>query len=430
MKLLILDYCAEAQAYCAKRIEQFSQSDLEMLDLQVHLVNEADYLDRVQEADVLVIGSGVEDRAVAIARQAMTVVPWLHIVLFVKDESYGGGAFRQAHSAGARKVFPDSASSLDFLQELVAIHAEFRREGRTREGRVIAVTHAKGGVGATSIAAALAEVCSVYHRRTMLWDLDVETRDLSRSLTVSGAEAKVVSSWVNGSTEITRQSLTDALIPISSDVSVLMPPDRMAESMDLVCHTDGIEIVQRVAELSRVMFDTIVVDTAGRMGPATGALMRAADIVLVVIDDSILGLTAVDLHLSFVKTLVGGTDRILFLVNPYSGALEGLQQIAADLEPVHHLGEDAWRLPPIPNDPKGALWPGSGRTLYSMGQKSTRLSLERVAAELGLIETQAPNAQQGAIGNDAGGWLKRVFGKKESETLRLGTGDDVPGGGR
>jgi cellulose biosynthesis protein BcsQ len=335
--------------------------------------------------------------------------------MFVTDEAYGGGAFRAAHSVGVRKVFPDSASPLDFLQELVAIHAEFRKEGRTREGRVVAVTHAKGGVGATSIAAALAEVCSVYHRRTMLWDLDVETRDLSRSLTVNGVEAKVVSAWVNGSREISRESLKDALIPISSDVSVLMPPDRMAESMDLVCHVASIELVQRIIELSRVLFDVMIIDTGGRMGPATGAILRSADIVMIVIDDTILGLTAVDLYLTFVKTLVGGVDRIVFAVNPYSGGMLGVHQIAAELEPAHSLGELPWRLPAIPNDPKGAMWPGSGRTLYSMGQKSTRLVFDKIAREIGLIDASgrlpAPSAPTNGE-TPSGGWLSKLFGKK------------------
>ena len=409
----------EAQAFCAKRIEQFSQADVEMLDLKVKLVSEREYLDRISEADVLVIGSGVGERAIAIARNANSVAPWLHLVMFVTDEGYGGSAFKAAHSAGVRKVFPDSASPLDFLQELVAIHAEFRREGRAREGRVVVVTHAKGGVGATSVAAALAEVCSVYHRRTMLWDMDVETRDLSRSLTVNGVEAKVVSAWVNGSREVSRDSLKDALIPISSDVSVLMPPDRMAESMDLVCHTDSIALVQRIVEIARLLFDVVLIDTGGRMGPATGALLRSADVVMIVIDDTILGLTAVDLYLTFVKSLVGGTDRIVFLVNPYSGALLGVSQIAAELEPAHHLGEMPWRLPPVPNDPKAALWPGSGRTLYSMGQKATRAVLERIARDVNIIEPtpaspSAMGVQEAPTPTSSSGLLGRFFRRGSS----------------
>jgi MinD-like ATPase involved in chromosome partitioning or flagellar assembly len=424
MKLLILDNSSETQAFCAQRIEAFSSTDVEMLDLRVKLVGEKDFADRLQEADVLIIGSGVGDAGVTFARQAMSLVPWIHLIMFVTEEAYSGGAFRAAHSVGVRKVFPDNASPMDLLQELVAINAEFRREGRARQGKVVAVTHAKGGVGCTSVVAALGEVCSVYNRKTLLWDMDVETRDLSRSLTVSGPEAKVVSSWVNGSREISRDSLEDALIPISNEVSVLMPPDRMAESMDLVCHTDGMHIVERIIETSRVLFDVLICDTSGRMGPAAGALLRSADVVLVVIDDSILGLTAVDLYLSFVKTLVGGVDRIVFLVNPYSGALLGVPQIAAELEPAHRLGEAAWRLPPLPNDPKAALWPGSGRTLYSMGQRSTRAVLERVAKELKLIdyasgsnlaETSSypdPDVPNARDPESSSGWLQKMLGRR------------------
>jgi len=418
MRLLIVDRTAEGQATCARRIEAFNQSDIEMLDLRVKLVLDKDYMSQIRDADVLILGSGLGDTAAQIARSALTQMPWLHVVMYVTAEAYSGGAFRAAHAAGVRKVLPDEAKPLDLLQELVAIHAEFRREGRIREARIICVAHAKGGTGATSICAALAEVCSVYRRKTLLWDLDVETRDLCRSLTVNGSEAKVVSSWVNGTREISRDSICDALIPVSQDVSVLMPPDSMAEAMDLVCHTDGMALCQRMLELARAMHDVILIDSGGRIGPATGALMRLADEVLIVIDDTVLGLTALDLYLSYVKALVVGSERITFVVNGYSGSLLAVPQIEAELEPVHGLGPRPWRLPPVPVDPKASLWPGSGRTLYSLGQKSTRASLEEVAAELGLIN----RGEQPADNRRSGSWWERLLTRGKEE----GSDDLVP----
>lgn len=396
MRVLIVDSTAEGQSICARRIEAFNQSDVEMLDLRIKLVLDRDYQSQIRDADVIILGSGLGDGAIALVRSALSQMPWLHVVMYVTDEAYSGGAFRAAHAVGVRKVLPDSASPLDLLQELVAIYAEFRREGRTREGRVILVSHAKGGTGATSICAALAEVCSVHRKQTMLWDLDVETRDLCRALTVNGAEAKIVSSWVNGNREITRDSICDALIPISQEVSVLMPPDSMAEAMDLVCHTDGMLICQRLLDLARVMHDVILIDSGGRIGPATGLLMRSADDVLIVIDDTVLGLTALDLFLSYAKTLVVGPDRLSFVVNGYSGALLAVPQIEAELEPVHHLGERPWRLPPVPVDHKAAHWPASGHTLYSLGQKSTRAALEEIATGLQLIAPGGVEAGQDA----------------------------------
>ncbi|NMC63437.1 MAG: hypothetical protein GYA55_09760 [SAR324 cluster bacterium] len=144
MKILIVDSTAEAQAFCYRRLESFSQLDKETLDLQVRLSNDQEAMKYMTEADVLILGSGLGQTGVVLAKQAMVAVPWLHIIMFVTDELYGGGAFRAAQAVGVRKVFPDSASPIDFLQELVGIHAEFRREGRTREGKIIAIAHAKG----------------------------------------------------------------------------------------------------------------------------------------------------------------------------------------------------------------------------------------------------------------------------------------------
>ncbi len=389
MKLLIIDISTEAQAKCAKKIDYFSKSDVEMLDLKIKLANENNYKDILNEADVVILGADLGNNANNIAREIASATPWMNMIMFVKEQAYGGDVFRVAHSVGVRKVLVDTTSPLDFLQELVAIYTEFRKEGRAREGIIVVVNHAKGGVGATSICAALGEVCGGYNKRTLLWDLDVETRDLSRSLAPSGAEAKVVSSWVNGSRDISRESLKDALFPISNDVLMLMPPDCMAESMDLVCHTDSIALCSRILELSRVLFDVILVDTGGRMGPATGTIIRNCDISLTVMDDTVLGFTAVDLYLNFLKSLLGTSERIKFLVNAFSGNMLTKEQMESELEPAHKLGHDVWELDPLYYDSKASVWPGSGKTLYSAGSRQTRFAFEKMSAQLGLTSAGA-----------------------------------------
>ena len=299
---------------------------------------------------------------------------------------------------------------------MVAIHADFRKEGRTFEGRIVTILHAKGGVGATSVAAALGEVCSD-SRRTLLWDLDVETRDLSRALAAGGPEAKIVSGWVNGSTDINRETFRDALIPISSDVSMLTPPDRFAECMDLVCHADGMEIASRILELSRVLFDVVIVDTAGRMGPAVGEILRSSDIILLVTDASELGLTALDLLLTSVKPLIGGADRLRILINPLSE--DGVQKkdVTTFFDSVHNLSDAAWSLPIIPYHRKAASWPGSGSTLCSLGMKDLAHAFNDIAAKLMLIQgAGGVDGREGDLLGDTGyeqrGWLQRILKRR------------------
>jgi cellulose biosynthesis protein BcsQ len=191
--------------------------------------------------------------------------------------------------------------------------------------------------------------------------------------------------------------------------------------MDLVCHTESMAIAQRIAEVARADNDVVIIDTAGRLGPATGALIRNADIVLVVIDDSVLGVTAVDLFLSFVKSVVGSPERICFLVNPTAGAISSVEQIAAELEPAHRLGDRPWRMAPLPRDTKGTLWPGSGKTLYSMGGKAIRQTFEVAAKELGLLgEIEAGEvAPEADVSGEAGAprWFQRIFSRKRDGTV-------------
>ncbi len=418
MKILICDCSTEGQAFVARRFDEFSQGDLETLDVKLKLINEKDVGDKVAETDVVILGSRMGEAAISVARQVHSIAPWVHIVMFVSDDGYGGMAFRSAHSVGVRKVFQDSASPLDFLQELVGINAEFKRAGRTREAKVIVISHAKGGVGATTVAAALAEVSSVYNRTTLLWDLDVESRDLSRSLQAVGQESSIISSWVSGTGELTREAIKFAAVPIDPNVSVLPPPDSMAEAIDLVCHIESVTLVQRVVELAKLSYDAIVVDTAGRLGPATGALMRMADEVVVVIDDTVFGITAVDMYLNYIKNLVGDAGHLKFLVNPFSGALLGPEQIAAELEPAHKLGDVPWTLPALSNDPKASGWAGSGHTLYSLGSKSTRKTLEEIANTLGLIEIVRKEDDVSSSDESVSGEKLGVF-KKIISKIRL-----------
>jgi cellulose biosynthesis protein BcsQ len=386
MKILVCDATTEGQAFCARRFEEFSQADLEMLDVKLKLVSDREVADKVSETDVLVLGSGLGEGAISVARQAHAIAPWVHKIMFVTDAGYGGMAFRSAHSVGVRKVFQDSASPLDFLQELVAILSEFRKAGRAREGRVVAIVHAKGGVGATTVAAALAEVCSANNKSALLWDLDIESRDLSRSLQAIGREGDLIGEWVSGNKELTKEAIREAAVPIDPQVSVLTPPASMAEAMDLVCHIDTVSLVQRIVELAKLSYDCLIVDTAGRLGPATGTIMRLADEVVFVIDDTVFGVTAMDMHLGHVKTLLGGATNLKFLLNPFSGALGGLEQIASEIEPAHQLGETPWVLPALFNDSKASAWAGSGHTLYSLGTDATKRTLEEIAKTIKIID--------------------------------------------
>ena len=386
MKILIVDNATEHLAYYSDLIGQFSTRWVESLNLRIKLAGYTNYAERLAESDIVILGSSLGDRALVISRQIKASYPWIQILSFVPEREYLRGEFHAAMSNGVRKVLPDNVPILDLYQEFVAVRAEFCRAGRTTEGRVVVVTSAKGGAGVTSIVAALGEVCDVHGRKALLWDLDVETRDLCRALYVGGCNVRKVNEWITNDSEIDREDLGAAVERIGEHTDILVPPLGMAESMDLVCHTGGVRIAQRVVELARLLYDVCIVDTGGSTGPAAGALMRMADSVIVVVGDGALGLSAVDSYVKYISRVINTPDKLQFLCCRTGVELTALRK---SLSPEIGGDDTQWRLPSIPLDPKAADWAGNERTLYSKGQAPMRAALERVAQVLQLLGSQA-----------------------------------------
>jgi cellulose biosynthesis protein BcsQ len=177
------------------------------------------------------------------------------------------------------------------------------------------------------------------------------------------------------------------------------------------------EIAQRIVELAKVLFDVIIVDTAGRMGPAVGGLLRSADVVLIVTDESELALTATDLLLSSLQSLIGGAEKVRFLIRASSDRPVNFKQIASELDSIDELSEGAWSLPAIPFDSSVSEWPGSGNTLYSSGNEDLTQIFKEISNKLGLVEDRRARGagQEGdddgpAISEQRKGWFQRLFG--------------------
>ena len=386
MKLLIIEKNVERQGDYTRRIKSFDRRDIEMFDLQVSLATELDATDQIVGMDVVILGAGLGEATLNLARKLHTLNPKARMIWFAGESMYSAGFFRQAYAVGIQKVLPTSASNLDLLQELVAILDALRREGSVHEGSLVCFIQAKGGSGSTTLCAALASACESKGKNSLLWDFDVDTADLSRSLSVGAVQSGVFGNWLDGTSELTRESVKLAASAVSDYISVLPPPrESMAESFDLVCHTQGLTLSNRIAELSKATFDAILVDTAGRLGPATGSLISVADHVVLVIDDTVMGLTGLNMFVNFIKPLIQEKNSLVFLVNGTSRASLAIKEVRDSLESIHRFGADAWRLPPIPLDHAGTGWAGSGDTLFTLGSRETRAAFETIAKELGLV---------------------------------------------
>ena len=411
----------ESQVQVARLFDALSQSDRDMMDIRISLAGEKNYLDRILESDVLLVGPGLVGRSQEISHLAKNINPDIELILFVADEEYSAHAFREALNARARKVIPLSAPPMDLLQELVQIFEATKQKGKTKEGRLIVITQVKGGLGATSLAAALAEAASNEGRKTLLWDLDIESKDLSRALMVHEGHGSVISTWVNGTREISRDSLQDALVPLDSTASMLPPPDTMASGMDLLANLEGINIARKVTDLARVTYDCIIVDTCGRMSPLTGTLLRIADVILVLIDDSVLGMSAVPGFMDSIGQYLLSQSSIRFVC---AGTKMDMRKIAVRVDPERRFEPECWELPAIPFDPMASSWPGTGKTLFSSGHRKMRQVINLIADRSGLLSAASLEKRAGLNSSILrfAGMLRQKGSLRQREAARAAQG--------
>jgi hypothetical protein len=122
------------------------------------------------------------------------------------------------------------------------------------------------------------------------------------------------------------------------------------------------------------------------MGPAAAAILRHADAVLVAVDDSLLGLSAARFFLPTLQSVIQSPESLFFLC---SGISISKVELAEHLEVGISFPTETWSLPVIPFDSAASTWPGSGKTLYELGKRQTRLAFEEIAETLALIERKS-----------------------------------------
>lgn len=224
MKVLIVDSTTEGQAQCAERIAEVRDVHLGGCQIDIRLADTKNYRSKISDCDLLILGPELGESAAAVATHVRSSIPHVQILMFVSEAAYAANSFQLAISAGIKRVLSENSSQLDVLQELVAIQSALCKSGRLKSAKIIVVKSVKGGAGATSVAAALAEISSDHGTNVLLWDLDTETRDLSRALSGDLALGQAFEKWLEAPHSIDREQLKRALCPIAENAHLLPPP--------------------------------------------------------------------------------------------------------------------------------------------------------------------------------------------------------------
>ncbi len=222
-----------------------------------------------------------------------------------------GATILQSVRAGAREFLPLPASMIEIVEMLGRVCP--RTEGRVADGprgpQVIAVTGAGGGIGCTSMAVNLSTSLAKLSRRdTVLVDFDLLFGSLEESLAVVPDNSLEV--VVRNIDEMDSALLKRWLPRHPCGLYVLPHPVSMEDAAKL-----SPDELQRVLDLLKDSFDTVVIDTSKGMQVTDFLAFEMADIILVILQLNLNCTRNTVRMLQYLRQFEGLTEKVRLVVN-------------------------------------------------------------------------------------------------------------------
>ena len=381
MKILIIDENAATQAKYAERFSSLPASDVETLDLHIMLVDKDAYQEHLNIIDVVVLGSSLKEGCLLLAKKIKDQFPNITVIIFADTQHYNTNLIKQSQYLGVKRVLPDTSEDLEFLQELYAIDAIYRRDGTLPYGKVTIIASPKGGAGTTTLVAGLGEISSLENKKTLLIDFDFNTQDLTRALTLYGRQNDSFLEWMDNPKKLSLNTFLNTAVNVDENTVLLSPPKEATIGYDLFYHQEGLTIIKKIIELSRYYFENIIIDLGDSNGPAVDLLMTLSDEIVVLTGECALSITACELFLQKIVKIKNHQENIKILA---TGDRHSVKEIKESINHILNLPESAWINTNVPNDSKVFDWPASGKTIYSLGNLNTRKILKSIASDIGI----------------------------------------------
>ena len=295
--------------------------------------------------------------------------------VFLTAQAYDAEVLMRLMRQGVREFFPQPVDHEEVRMALWRFKE--RRESvqgprRSKQGRIINIFGAKGGVGTTSLAVNLAAACQTLKdgASVALMDMNLPFGEAQLFLDLAPKYH-----WGEVLGNISRLDATYLMSVMSrhpSGLYLLAPPSRLD---DLQMATP--ENISKLLELMRQVFDTVVIDLGMYLDEITLKVMDISDAIVLVSVQNLPCLANVRRFLDNVRHAEAGLeDKLKIVVNRH---LEESDLVVEDMEKA--LGLPVfWR---VPNDYKTTLSAiNQGKTLLETAPKApvTRALCDLAAA--------------------------------------------------
>jgi MinD-like ATPase involved in chromosome partitioning or flagellar assembly len=282
IEIAVVDSSAEARNQLADRIIRF-QSEVQQksptcpqLSVRVLSLQELPF---AEQPDVCVIGGECLSNDLVEIATVRTHMPDARLIADCPADLTNLVIIEQMGRLGVDDIINQNTSAEEFFRKLVLLS---KRVKKTASGKLIAFDSGKGGVGVTSVVSATATTLFNKGLKVAVVDLDSETQDLTRFLSVRPVINENLAAMLSQERAVVKEFVEQAVIPIWGNENLVCVPPVLSSLQALPARSPMIRVFLSFLEQLDHLYDVILVDIAGIRGGLYSSILRVADSVIFV----------------------------------------------------------------------------------------------------------------------------------------------------
>ena len=266
---------------------------------------------RQQPEVVLLDATGNDEETMLLIESALKIAPNTHLALISPDQSTS--LLTRAMRAGVREILPAPMTS-DTLKQAInhaRSHLSLSKPQETKTGQVIALIPAKGGAGATFLAANLAFALSKLGKRVAVLDLNLYFGDLILFMGSHKADSNLFD-LARQADRLDAALLDSSMVKVSDHLHILAASNSPEHASEI--SSGGLE---SLIDLSREHYDFVVLDLSSMLDQVTVKALDFADNIYLVMQLSLPSLHAAKRIVTFFRDRGYPPDKLSIVVNRF-----------------------------------------------------------------------------------------------------------------
>lgn len=392
LNLFIVESTADKRNKLNKQISAYLHSETLSLELlpKVSISSfAAEEIKYQTEPDICILGEDIAVNQIQFIKTLKETWPGSSVLVQLSDYTSNIPLLESLARMGIDDTFSLNTSTTEFLGKLLILS---QKQQSKKNGTLIVIESGKGGLGISSITAALGEAFYNKNKKVLLIDFDFDSQDLSRFLLARPYYNENLGELFRQKKPLTKESFTHALIPVWPDTELYCLSPCAQDDLLTLGNVTPARTLLSILEIADEMFDITIIDTGSLRGSILNTIYRLADeLVYLISNDPAALFPSVSKFKKIWPILSLNVAPVIFENAIHKKGIKS-KILREELSNLLGLNENCWISKPVQFNQQAFCWPGSGYTLFSMGDKKLKQALIEVTNRIkGFEERRSEN---------------------------------------